>query len=106
MARSAYRTNHLGWVLASACVFAALSFIDLFAGVAKGDCSLWGQLAVLFRGEYICDTTEVLGGVVLWTAILAVPAVLIGWLIQAVIVVAQARTSSGPAKSPQSDTPG
>jgi hypothetical protein len=83
-----YRTNSRVWAFAAGCVFVVLGFVDPLAGAAwKGNHSLWAQLFILLRGEWIGGIVEPLGNLFCWSLMLALPAVVLGWVIQAFMVI-------------------
>lgn len=82
-----YRTNNWLWGIASGCIFLALGFADPVSGAAKGDCSLWSHVGVLIRRDYFCSSAEILAHVAFLAMFLAVPAALLGWVVQALIIV-------------------
>ena len=91
MARGRLRTDLRFWLVAAGCLFVAFGFVDLIAGVAKGNNSLWASVARLVTGEYSCSTPDIVIAIVFRSALQAVPAAVIGWVLQAVAVVYQSR---------------
>ena len=87
MAKSRYRTNYLLWVAASGCLFVALGFVDPVAGVSKGDSSLWAVVNRFVRGAYYCSTTDIVVGLLILAISRAIPAAILGWVMQAVVVI-------------------
>ncbi len=62
--------------------------MDPVAGATwKGDNSLWAYVGILLRGDYFCRTTELLGVITFRALLQAVPAVVLGWVLQAFGVV-------------------
>jgi hypothetical protein len=87
MTRQPFRTDYRLWILAAGCVFVALGFVDPVAGAAKGDNSWWAYVGFLLRGDYSCSTGEIIGAITFRGALQAVPSVLVGWVLQALVVV-------------------
>jgi hypothetical protein len=87
MAKTRFRTDHRLWATAAACVFLALGFVDPVAGVAKGDNSLWAYVARLVTGNYSCSTLDIVVLILIRSALQVIPAALLGWVVQAVVVV-------------------
>jgi hypothetical protein len=87
MLREPLQTNNRLWVLGAVSVFVALGFVDHLAGATwKGDNSLWHYFGLLFE-EQEGHNTEGLLFVILFSSLLrAVPAVLVGWVLQALVV--------------------
>jgi hypothetical protein len=78
------RTSYPLWALAAIILFIALGFVDPVAGAAKGDNSLWSYVGHLCDGGY---NTEALLTAAAYRAVLqTVPAVLLGWVLQALLV--------------------
>jgi hypothetical protein len=69
------------------CVFAALGFVDLLEGVAKGENYFWSYVRRLVTGNYSCTTADMVLPVLMFAGMLAVPAAILGWAVQAVLVV-------------------
>jgi hypothetical protein len=83
-----FRTDYRIWAVASGCVFVALGFVDPLAGATwKGDNSLWAYLCMLMSGDYICSTTEMLVPIAFRALLQVAPAVALGWVLQAFIVI-------------------
>lgn len=83
-----YCTNYLIWGITSGCIFLALGFVDPVAGATwKGDNSLWSYGGILVHGDYICSRAEILTHIAFLALLLAVPAALLGWVVQALVIV-------------------
>lgn len=83
-----FRTNYRVWALAAGCLFVALGFVDPVAGATwKGDNSFWAFVRILLRGDYFCSTTELLIVIMVRALVQAVPAVVLGWVLQAFVVI-------------------
>jgi hypothetical protein len=93
MPRARFRTDLRLWLLAAGGVFVALGFVDPVAGVAKGDNGLWAYVARFVTGDYFCSTPDIVIPILFRSALQAVPAAALGWVVQAVVVVAR-----GPAE--------
>lgn len=88
-----YRTNYRLWVITAGCLFALLGFVDPVAGVAKSNESFWSFAGTLLPGGYVSG--ELLASAVFRALLLAGPAVLAAWAVQAVIVVARSPRPGG-----------
>jgi hypothetical protein len=88
MATRRWRTNYLLWVLAASGIFVGLSFIDPVAGASKGENSLVAYVKFVMEGGY--NTPALLVAIALRSAFQVIPAALVGWLLQALAVVAWA----------------
>ena len=86
-----YRTDYHLWLGVAACVFVALGFFDPSGGMSKGSSSLWATVAVLVTHYDRINTSEMLAAVACYSALLAGAAALVGWAVQAVMVVARSR---------------
>jgi hypothetical protein len=95
-----YRTNYWIWGIASGSIVLALGFVNPGAGVTwKGDSSLWSYVGVLVRGDYFCSLADILAPIAFMALFLAVPAALLGWVLQALIVVAWRSSRAAPPRS-------
>jgi hypothetical protein len=100
MNQEPYRTNYWFWGIASGCIFLALGFVDPVAGATwKGDCSLWSHVGILIRGDYFCSSADIVAPIAFMALFLAVPAALLGWVLQALIVVAWQSSRTTPSHS-------
>jgi hypothetical protein len=82
-----FRTNNRLWLLASICLFVALGFVDPMAGAVHYDTSLWGIVGGLLR--HPTDITlDILVALLIVALLRLVPAVIFGWVMQALIVIA------------------
>lgn len=98
-----YRTNYWIWGIVSGCIFLALGFVDPVAGATwKGDCSLWSHVGDLISGDYFCSPGDILAPIVFMALFLAIPAALLGWVLQAIIVVAWQSSRAAPSYSDRS----
>lgn len=82
-----YHTNYWIWKMASGGIFVALGFVDPLAEAWKGDNSLWHWVSILVRGDYICSPATILTPIAFLALFLAVPSILTGWVVQALVVV-------------------
>jgi hypothetical protein len=90
--RVRFRTDRRLWAAVAACLFVALEFVDPLAGAWwKGDASFWHEVGALVRGEYASGLSGALPLLLPYAALLAVPALLLGWLAQAAVVILRAR---------------
>jgi hypothetical protein len=97
MARRRYHTDFRLWALASAGLFVAFGFVDPLGGVSKGSNSLWGAVRDLFRWGYAGSPGDVLAGLVGLAMLPAMPAVALGWVVQAFVVIARRRVRDAAA---------
>jgi hypothetical protein len=68
-------------------MFLALGFVDPTWGVGKCDLAFWTNVARLATGHYYGDPSEMMKGLGLYALILAAPAALVGWAVQAIAIV-------------------
>jgi hypothetical protein len=88
MTRGPFHTDYRIWAFAAASVFLALGFVDPLAGAMwKDDYSLWAQVGILVRGDYICSTADILTPIAFRALLHTVPAAALGWVLQAFVVV-------------------
>ena len=87
MAREQFHTDYRLWVIAACGLFAFLGFVDPVAGMAKDDNSYWAYLGILLSGNFICGTDELLAAVAFRALLVAIPSTVLGWLLQALLVV-------------------
>jgi hypothetical protein len=107
MGSGQYRTDRLLWAIFTAGVFVALGFVNPLAGVGKfgGDHDWWDQFGILVRGDY----PDVIGDslrVGTCGLVLAVPSAVLGWVLQALVVVswsAARRATGGRDGNPRSE---
>lgn len=86
MRRSQFRTNQRLWAISSAMAFVALGFIDPVGGVAKGENSWWSKVFLLPNlNRHQLD--EIVPPVLVYGAVLGLTAVVLGWVVQAVLVM-------------------
>jgi hypothetical protein len=95
MARARYGANTRIWLIAAGCLFVAIGFVDPVAGVTKGDNSLWSHTTHLVTGDYHCSTSDIVIPIVFQAVLLSVPSVMIGWVIQAFIVMTWPQVQTG-----------
>jgi hypothetical protein len=80
------RTNYRIWRVAAGSVFVVLSVVDQLMGTTlKADDSLFAHVVILVRGEYSRRTVDLLLPLVFYALLLAVPALVVGWMFQAVV---------------------
>jgi hypothetical protein len=93
MTRARFRTDYRLWTVAALCLFVALGFLDPLAGAWwKGDASLWHEVGSLVRGEYASGVSGALPYLLLYAGLL------IGWLVQAAVVIVRVSTGAREAK--------
>jgi hypothetical protein len=73
------RTSKGIWLGISVPLFIAAWFLQ---GGKGGDEPMWEIWRVLITHDYICSDLEMLEGIVGYTLIFAVPAALVGWILQ------------------------
>jgi hypothetical protein len=80
------RTNTWLWAAFSLAFFMIGGFIELAPGV-KEPTSLWAAVEELLRGDYYCTTSEMVGKIAVHALIRALPALLLGWAVHALLLV-------------------
>jgi hypothetical protein len=85
--RRKFRTNHPLWIFATGCVFGALGFVDPTGGLAKGKYSFWDYIQDLVTGTYAAGSDHLFIKVMFYGLFLIGLAALVGWLLQALLVV-------------------
>lgn len=93
MAKVKYPTNPSQWAISSTVVFVVLGFIDPIAGVAKGENNWWSKVFLL-PSLNRSQLGETVPPVLVYGAILALAAIVLGWVLQALIAVRR-----GPSRS-------
>jgi hypothetical protein len=97
MTQGPFRTNYQVWVIAAVSVFVALGFVDPTAGATwKGNNSLWAHFGDLLRGDYSCSTANLLVPIMFQSLVQAVPAVVLGWVLQAFVVILWSMARNNP----------
>jgi hypothetical protein len=92
-----FRTDYRIWAFIAGCLFVVLGFVDPEAGATWTGHSFWTLLGVLLRGEYICSTADLVVSIVgRAVLLLAVPAVTLGWVLQAFVVMLWSMAQSKP----------
>jgi hypothetical protein len=95
-----YRTNYWLWETASACIFVALGFVDPVAGATwKGGHSLRSCVDILVDGGYFRSSAEIVERIAFIALLPAVAASLLGWVLQAIIVVVWQSSRAAPSSS-------
>ena len=74
------------WAAVSTALFLLGGFVNLMPDI-KGTNHFWGNLGILLDGDYICSTEEVVFAVAFHAALVAIPAVVFGWVLQALALV-------------------
>jgi hypothetical protein len=74
-----FRINARVWAFAAGCVFVALGFVN--PAIGRDDYSLWACLGMLLRDPFV------LPPIMLYALILAVPAVILGWVVHAFVLI-------------------
>jgi hypothetical protein len=81
-----FNTSYRLWLAIAAGIFIALSFVET---VGKAEYNLWNMIGLLIRHDYHCSPLEVVTWILLRVLFQAVPAVAVGWVTQAMVVVAR-----------------
>lgn len=84
MARQSFHANVRIWLSASVGLFVVLGFLHPLADVHKIDDSFWEMVLDLVIGDYAWGAVGVVPG---YAAMLALPAVVFGWVVHAVVVI-------------------
>jgi hypothetical protein len=92
-----FRTDYRLWAFAAACLFLGLGFWDPIAGAGKGDESLWAHVAILVRRDSPGSKWEMAATVAYRAVLQAVPSDLVGWVLQAFVVVARSVRRGDPS---------
>jgi hypothetical protein len=94
------RTHKGLWVAASASVFILLGFVD-FVPEGKGGLQYWRWWAVLLSGNYPWE--RFVTPLTMMALMLAIPSLLLGWVMQAlfVVVAAYLRQRKSPTRESQ-----
>ncbi|MFO0801552.1 MAG: hypothetical protein U0791_00320 [Gemmataceae bacterium] len=91
MPRSQFRTNQRLWAISSAIAFVALGFIDPVGGAAKGENSWWSKVFLLpSLNRHQLD--EIVMPVLVYGVVLGLTAVVLGWVVQAPLVMCIGRS--------------
>ena len=86
-----FRTDYRLWAVIAFCLFVAFGLVDPLAGAWwKGDISLWHQVGKMVRGEYASGVSGALPSILFYAVLLSVPAILLGWPVEAVVVILRA----------------
>ena len=98
MAREPYQTNCRLWVCVSTLAFVALGFVNPLAGITKcDDLSLWSHVdAALHRSNSNGFDESAWPFLGFHAGFMAMPAVIVGWAIQALIVILWSSIRSRP----------
>jgi hypothetical protein len=89
-----YRTDYRLWLAVGVCLFVALGFFNPTGLRGKGGGSLWDAVAVLVTYHDRINFTEMLAPVAIYAAFQAGAAALVGWAVQAVVVVIRSRSTA------------
>ncbi len=84
--RRSLRTNWVLWAVVSLGLLTSASFINPMPDI-KGSFSLWGEASNLLSRNDVPIIWESVARVGLYALVLAVPAVVFGWVVQACIVL-------------------
>jgi hypothetical protein len=84
--RVRFRTIRWLWIVLCLLLFIGFGFLPP-VGETKGDGSYWARISAFVKGDYFVSTHVYITTLVLHTVLLAFPAALFGWVIQAALVV-------------------
>src|SRR3712207_5088939 len=99
------QTSRTLWAVFSVGLFLATAFINPMPDI-KGSVSLWGGLYILLRGDYFCSTEEMIFATGCHARLLAIPALVFGWVLQGLIVAVPAALRVGQGRAPTAAPPG
>jgi MFS superfamily sulfate permease-like transporter len=100
------RTDHRLWAIVALGLFVALGFVDPLAGATwKGEHSFWYLVGTVVLGEWTSGLSGALLLLLFYAGLLCVPSVLLGWVVQAVVVLIRA-TASGAIVPEETLKPG
>jgi hypothetical protein len=98
MRRKPFRTDYRIWALATAGMFVPFWFLDRLASAAhKGDDAFWAHVGMLVRTDYFFGTEAAVASAACQAIQMTVAAALVGWVIQALIVVLWSLVRREPA---------
>jgi hypothetical protein len=82
------QTNRLWWLAASSVLFLIGTYVELLPTSKYGGTTwlYWKVLLMTLAGDYHCSTVDAVVPLVLWTAMLAIPSAVLGWVAQAMCV--------------------
>jgi hypothetical protein len=83
--RQKFRSDWRLWWAASLVLFILGGFVNLLPDSIKGSDHFWGHVNRLLYGGHLYNTQELTTTVVFLGMLLAVPALLLGWLLQALL---------------------
>jgi hypothetical protein len=86
MMNKSFRTSWLLWFLMALLVFVPLGFV-YFPGT--DDTRFWARLYTFCKGDYSIRSADYLQMLAVLAVVLLIPAILLGWVLQAVIVIAR-----------------
>ncbi len=93
-----FRTNERLWLIFSVCLFVAFGFVDITGGMSKGPVGLWYTISDFHTHMSWKDHSraEIILPIFALAVMCAIPAILFGWVLQALVgVVRDRRTQSG-----------
>jgi hypothetical protein len=74
----------------------ALGLVDPLAGATwKGEHSFWCLVGTVVRGEWASGLSGALPLLLFYAGLLCVPSVLVGWVVQAIVVLVRATARGG-----------
>jgi len=83
------RTSWALWAFLSVVLFVLLGFVNPLPEDKFGF-TYWGMWAIFLRGEWFCSWGEIISQLVFVAFVWAVPAVVVGWVVQASVVAGMA----------------
>jgi len=98
MKRKRWHTDGWLWALTSAVLFGGLMFVNPLEGATdKAEYSLWAYFKMLVDGTG--ERSILILAIVVQSCALAIPSILLGWVIQALLALCGLRLSSAESKS-------
>lgn len=85
MAKRTWRTDRRLWALFALAIFVPLCFVNLLGNQTKGESSLWSYLLRL--GNENSNVLALFAMIVVQGLLLAAPAMVVGWSLQAIAVM-------------------
>jgi hypothetical protein len=82
-----HRTDVRLWGAIAVVLFVLGGFVNP-CPMSKASDSLWGLLGILIRGDYVCSSGELVFATLLYAVLMSIPALVFGWLLQALWLVA------------------
>jgi hypothetical protein len=80
-----WKTEYRLWAMFAAMIFVLLAFVDPLGGMDKGEHGVVAYGRLLLEGKY--NNQALITAIVILSILQAIPALLVGWIIQAIIVI-------------------